>query len=305
VVILTFFSIVGGFDNFNQRILVRDLKDTKYPYKSEYLDFKTNPRWKVFFAFSQHPLGLLCHNHEYFAFIDKEKKEWDFTSYVDLSYSDEEDDKLRQINFEKRNLVTDFWDFLPNKNKGHLFIDSLIRYSDISLIDDKGDVSNDFPHIFVDFYGEKAPFSGSTKTIKIHNEEINLNEDYKQVNVFPVKFKKAKLNNKYKDRKILLNPEILKAFKEWQLDSIFSTDEKYEFLNNRDVIQIENNESEEEYIQITHKFKASFKTVLEQSQNYYKTNKDIELQLGRILSNDKEIYVYEFKRIYKRQFENK
>lgn len=295
-----FFRIVeGDYNNFYKKILVRDLKDTEYPYKSKYPDFEINPRWKVFFAFSQHPLGILCHNHEYFAFIDKEKKEWDYTSYVDLSYSDEEDDKLRQMDFEKRILVTDFWDFLPNKNKTYLFIDSLIRYSDILLIDDKGDVSNDFPHIFVDFYGEQAPFSGSIRTLKIENEEINLDEDYKRVNVFPVKFKKAKLNNKYKVKKILLNPEALKAFEENQLDSIFSTDEKYRFINNRDVIQIENNESKEEYIQITHKYKASIKTVLEQSRNYYKTNKAIELQIGKLLSNDEEIYVYEFKRIYK------
>jgi len=79
--------------------------------------------------------------------------------------------------------------------------------------------------------------------------------------VFPKKFKKEKFGKIYKDKKILLDTESLKEFKDDQLDTIYETDEKYDFLNPRDVIQIENKgtETEEEFIQITHIFKSNAK----------------------------------------------
>jgi hypothetical protein len=295
------FRTVGEGHQFHQSILVRDLKDTNYPYKSEYRDFKTKPQWKEYVAYSHHPLGLWCHSHEYFAYIDTEKKEWDFTKEVDLVYSQRDDEDERQKAFEKRNLVNDFWDFFPSKNKGYFIIDCLIKYTDIAIIDDKGDVYYDFPHIYVDFVGDKGPFAGCINILKINNEEVDLTEDYKRINVFPEKFKKEKLGKVYKDKKIHFNTESQKEFKDYKLDTIYATDGRYDFLNSRDLIQIENlgEEPEEEFIQITHKFKANVKVYIEQSLKSYKTKRDIELQLGRTPSDNEEINIYEFKRIYK------
>ena len=98
---------------------------------------------------------------------------------------------------------------------------------------------------------------------------------------------------------IRLNTEIQKEFKDYKLDTIYATDEKYDFLNSRDVIRIENlgEEPEEEFIQITHKFKANVKVYIEQSLESYKTKRNVELQLGRTPSDNEEINIYEFKRI--------
>ena len=301
------FRTVGEGHQFRKSILVRDLKDTKYPYKSEYSDFKTKPRWKEYIAFRHHQLGLWCHTHDYFAYVDTEKKEWDFTNEVDLVYREREDKDERQRAFEKRKLVNDFWDFLPRKNKVHFVIDCLIKYADIAIIDDKGDVYYNFPHIYVDFVGNMGPFAGCRNILKINNEEIDLTEDYKRINVFPKKFKKEKFGKIYKDKKILLNAKSQKEFKDYRLDTIYETDEKYDFLNPRDVIQIENQgtETEEKFIQITHIFKANAKVHIEQSPEPYKTKRNVELQLGRTPIDDEEVNIYEFKRIRKWELEKK
>ncbi len=301
------FRTVGEGHQFHQSILVRDLKDTNYPYKSKYSDFKTNPRWKEYVAYGHHQLGLWCHGHEYFAYVDTEKKEWDFTKEVDIVYRQREDNDERKKASEKSNFVKDVWDFYPRKNQGYFVIDFLIKYADIAIIDDKGDIYYDFPHIYVDFVGNMGPFAGYTNILKINNEKIDLTEDYKRISVFPKKFKKEKFGKIYKDKKILLNTESQKKFNDYRLDTIYEIDEKYNFLNSRDVIQIENQgtKTEEEFIQITHKFKANAKVHIEQSLSPYETKRNIELQLDRTPTDNEEINIYEFKRIFKWELEKK
>jgi hypothetical protein len=301
------FRTVGEGHQFHKSILVRDLKDTNYPYKSKYSDFKTNPRWKEYVAFGHHQLGLCCHGHEYFAYIDTEKKEWDFTKEVNLVRRQRENHDERQKVFEKRNLVKDVWDFFPRKNQGHFVVDFLIKYADIAIIDDKGDIYYNFPHIYADFVHNMGPFDRHANILKINNKKINLTEDYKRINVFPKKFKKEKFGKIYKNKKILLNTESQKEFKDYRLDTICKTDEKYDFLNSRDVIQIGNQgtEAEEKFIQITYKFKANTKEAIEQSLSPYETKRNIELQLGRTPADNEEINIYEFKRISKRELEEK
>ncbi len=301
------FRTVGEGHQFHQSILIRDLKDTNYPYKSKYDDFKTNPRWKKYVAYNHHSLGLWCHGHEYFAYVDTEKKEWDFTKEVDIVYHQREDDDERKKASEKRNLVKDVWDFFPRKNQGYFVIDFLIKYADIAIIDDKGDINYNFPHIYADFVHNIGPFAGYVNILEINNKKIDLTEDYKRINVFPKKFKKEKFGKIYKDKKILLDTESQKEFKDYRLDTIYESDEKYDFLNSRDVIQIENKGTEtgEELIQITYKFKANAKVHIEQSLERYKTKRDVGLQLGRTPADNEEINIYEFKRINKRELEKK
>jgi len=302
------FRTVGVGYRFSQSsILVRDLKDTNYPYKSEYSDFKTNPRWKEYVAFGHHPLGLWCHSYEYFAYIDTEKKEWDLTREVNLVHYQRENKDEPQKVFEKKNLVKDVWDFFPRKNQGYFVIDCLIKYADIAIIDDKGDAYYNFPHIYVDYVGNMGPFAEFLNILKINNKEIDFTKDYKRINLFPKKFKKEKFGKIYKDKKIHLNTESQKEFQEYRLDTIYETEEKYDFLNARDVIQIGNHETEteEEFIQITYKFKANAKAYIEQSLDPFRTKRNIELQLGRTPTDNEEINIYEFKRIIKRELEKK
>jgi len=299
------YRIVDERYQFHQSILIRDLKDTHYPYEDEYKDFKTRPRWKEYVAFEHHPLGLWCHNHRYFAYIDREKKEWDFTEEVDLVHRNRENMEKRQHRIEKQDLVEGVWDYFPRKNKGHFIIDCLVKYSDIAAIDDKGDVLFNFPHLYVDFVGNKGPFLGCRNVLEINKKEIDLTDDYKRICVFPKKFKKVPVEKIYQDKKITLNEECLKEFKKHNVDTLYETDDKYSFLEPKDVILIDKQDvaDEEIFIQITYKFKTKAKDHIDQTIEPFRTKRNIELQLQRAPKDNEEINIYEFKKVYNWQLE--
>ncbi|MGD0236566.1 MAG: hypothetical protein ABSC55_18750 [Syntrophorhabdales bacterium] len=301
------YRVLGEGHQFHQSILIRDLKDTHYPYKKEYRDFQKKPRWKEYIAFEHHPLGLCCHNYEHFAYVDTEKKEWDYTNEVNLVLREAEGKKDREIRTEKTELVKDVWDFFPRANQGRFAIDCLVRYADIAVVDEKGDTLYQFPHLYVDFVGKSGPFGGSWNTLKIGDKEIDLSEDYKRINIFPKKFEKSISGKIHKDKSITLDAESLKEFKGYRLNTLYESDDKHSFLSLRDIIPIASTtqEPEEELIQITHKFKTTIKKYVERSQNDWRTEAAIRQQLGRQLNHDEEINVYEFRIVYRRQFEQK
>lgn len=295
------FRVVGDGHQFNQSVLIRDLKDTRYPYEGEYGDFETKPRWKEYTAFSHHPLGLWCHVSEYFAYIDIEKKEWDFTEEANLLFCQIEDDDERKQRAKKRELAESVWDFLPRTHQARFAVDCLVKYQDIETVDEKGDIMYDFPHLYVDFVTEKGPFAGCRNVIKIDNKEIDIAKGYKRVDVFPKQFVKKKIIKVSKNKKISLNEGSLKAFNEYKLDTLYESDGKYDFLKPRDIISVENPEkpSEEVFIQITYKLKTTTKHYIDQSSIPWKTKESIVMQLGREPNDDEEINIYEFKRFYK------
>jgi len=295
------YRILGERD-FHESILVRDIKDTKYPFKKEYSDFENKPRWKEYVAFEHHPLGLCCHNHEFFAYIDRDKKEWDFTLEADLVYRKINDHEQEEN--EKRTLVTEFWERLPRKNQGHFLVDTLLRYADILLVDEKGDVRYDIPHLYVDFM-DRGPFSGGWEYLQINNAEIDL-DGYKKIKIFPEKITKEKIKNIIKDKKITLNAEIQKIYKStYQLDTLYDAEGKYSFLKPKDVIAMDSlpNENGETFIQVTYVFQAKIKDILKDSPDAWKTRTHIQAQLNRQFDENEEIKVIEFRRIYKWQLE--
>ena len=297
------YRAVGEGGNFYQSVLIRDLKDTHYPYKDEYKDFTERPRWKEYMAFEHHPLGMLCHTHEYFAYIDIKKKEWDFTKKADLVHRQVESDDERESRREDKELVEDVWNFFPRINQGHLIIDCIVKYADIAVVDDKGDVLYNFPHLYVDFTGERGPFAGCREMLKIGEEEITLADEYKRIAVFPDKFEKVKVGTIYKDKSITFDAESLDLFKKYEkIHELYEDDGKYKFLKPKDIITVVGTD-EESFIQITHKFKAKIKDYLAQAGDHFGTRRLIELQLGRTPDENEEINVCEFKRIYKWQIE--
>lgn len=300
-----FYRIVGISERFQQSILVRDLKDTYYPYKEKYADFSENPRWKEYVAFCHHAQGILCKKHEYFAYIDMENKEWDFTKEVDFTYRQNESEFELQNDSAKINLVRDFWEFLPRRTQGYIEVIGILKFSDIALIDEKGDTINNFPHIYTDIKGDKGPFAKCINVFKINNEEIFNTEEFIQVKIFPDVFKKEPIGKIHRDKKINLKINIKNAKQSHKIDTIYDIGDFYDFLNIRDIIQLENQgaDTSEDFIQITHKFKATTKEYLEQSLNLFQVRRQIEIQIGRIPEDDEVINILEFKHISKMSFE--
>jgi hypothetical protein len=154
------YRIFGDQISGHQSVLARDAKDDNYPYKQEYKDFKDRPRWREYIASEYHPLGLIVNVHRHFAYIDLAKKEFDFAPAVSLIFRESDSDKEGKAQNDIRRRVEDFWEHLPRQNQATFCRDGLIRYDEMLVIDDKGDVSHKFPHLFVDFKGPSGPFAG-------------------------------------------------------------------------------------------------------------------------------------------------
>jgi hypothetical protein len=48
-----------------------------------YPDFDKSPRWIERVVSGHHPNGLLIRSREFFAYVDRSKKEWDYTEHAD------------------------------------------------------------------------------------------------------------------------------------------------------------------------------------------------------------------------------
>ena len=74
----------GPSQGMHKPVLIRDINDDNYPFKGEYKDFDKRPRWREHIATSFHPLGLVLNVRQFYAYVDTDKKEFDFVDAVDL-----------------------------------------------------------------------------------------------------------------------------------------------------------------------------------------------------------------------------
>lgn len=288
-------------------LLIRDLNDNLYPFENEFYRISRIPPWNDYSVIGHHPLGLLFKIKEYFAYVDIDKKEWDFTDKADLTYHAIDNDNIekREKSLQERTAVKEFYDFLPRSTQGTLNIVGLLKYSDIELVDDKGDNLYDFPHIYVNFIKQQIPFHKEIKLLKVNDAEIKISDEWRKIDVFPIKFSKNKLGKVYKNKEVVFNTASLQLFKDYKLDTICCDNEKLDFLTTRDIILVENLLSHNEncFIQITYKIKTAFIDYVSKAINPFNLKKSIEAQLGRISIDNELLFFYEFKRVYNWELE--
>ena len=181
------YKIFGDGANFYKSVLLRDSKDSKYPYKTEYKDFEKRPRWREYEAVDYHPSGLIVALRKHFAYIDTEKKEYDYTEAINLIYRESDSQEERNEQQTDRDKIENYWEHLPRRNQATFFKNGSIRYDEMLVIDDKGDGWHKFPHIFTDFDFRTGPIAGSYEYLEIGNTH-QLVKDYKQVKKFPKSF---------------------------------------------------------------------------------------------------------------------
>jgi len=198
-------------------VLIRNINDEEYPWKDKYTDFEKNPRWEEHVVFRYHPLGLNLHLHEYYAFIDKDKKVFDFSSVVDLINKPIETQHRAwdhtQKDYKLPAKVEEYWKHLPRINQAYFVINGLFRYEDMLVIDEKGDPNFDIPHIYVDPRQNIESLVGPRVFLRIGNRNDRDNyidcEDYKKISCFPAQFPEIKVGKVYTDNPVPWNPEIL------------------------------------------------------------------------------------------------
>jgi len=287
-------------------VLIRDINDENYPWEDRYADFEINPRWREFGAIEFHPRGLIFHVHKYYAYIDEEKREFDFTQESDLISRPYEN----QANMRKREKkdtsssqnAEDFWKHFRSENRAYFVIDGLLPYEEMLVIDDKGDVLYAIPQIFVDpRLTIENLFRQYVALVKEDEKDrIDLSE-YKRIKIFPDELPDKKIGKVYEDKQIQWDPETLRLFDQISNDvkALFDHDGKYDFLNVDDAILVAGSKlgSDKIYLRITQKFSITVKEYIEKHKRGF-IRQAIERQVGKSISDTDIINVFEFEKAY-------
>ena len=290
------YKIVGKDYRINEHFLLRDIEDNNYPYENKCEEFRNLPGWGEYEAFENHPLGIVFRSNKYKAYIDLEKKEWDFTEYVDLEHKSIITDEDKKNNNIKRNEVLDVWDYFPNKNKGHYIKICILKFSDMEIIDPDGDVYYSMPHIFVKYSKENEFFSKCFDRLELFDEEIEIPDGFDRIEKFPKIFKKKDVGQIYSDLIIELPENISMDYKNLVF---YSIDDRYDYLKVGDVVSLKNNgHSYNNKIQITYKNTTLLKDYLKGFLNEEKIKIKLKEQLIKIPKNNEKINYYEYRYFY-------
>lgn len=288
-------------------LLIRDSNDINYPYKTEYKDFKERPRWREYPVVEMHPLGLGVQSAKYFAFYDAIRKEWDFCDVVNLvRRQDDDEDRAKNNNIRQR--VENFQEFFQESNQAIFVVKGLVRFDSIVVIDSEGDSLNRFPHIYVDFQGNRGPLFGFSEYLEISKYHYESIEKLKRVKKYPKTFPELKLGTVYRDKTIHLNDHTLAFLNKGShsIHTVYDCDSRYSFLNPGDVIGVEKSkdiEGNPTFIKLTHKRKEKGKDILKKCKDDPMILGVIEEQIERKVKLSDMIMIYEFKIVYGWQLE--
>lgn len=283
-------------------ILARDSKDRHYPYESNYADFEERPRWKDYEVVELHPRGVIVSEKRCYAWFDEEMKTFDIAEPPILISNphDRIDDTRRDR--EKReavDLVRDFWERLPKKNQAMFHLNGIIRYEDMLVIDDKGDSWKEVPHIFVDFV-DGSPVSGTIEFLEKGHRYIRLDE-FSLEEVFPKSFPEPQFGKIHDEEGLALPDTICEQIVNFRgnLDTLYDVDGRFAHLNPSDVAVIRFGHEDDQFIQITHRYKLSASDMLRDEPHRVW---QIQQQIGREPTADDEIDVLEFRSCYEHQW---
>jgi hypothetical protein len=289
-----------------QPVLLRDTNDIHYPYEEEYKDFKKRPRWKEYPVIEMHPLGFFVQIRKHFAFHDPVKKEYDYSDVVNLVHRQADDDRKEIHDLRER--VEDFWEFFRKSTRAMFIVDGFVRFDSIAVIDSEGDSLHKFPHLYVDFQGNRGSFRSFYEYLEINKNYHKSVEGLQRTNRFPRTFSKPRVGIIHRDKTLQLNDRalaLLKKGSDW-MDAIYDCEDRYQFLTPSDVIGVDKTADMDggtTLIKITNKRQENGKDYLERRQVDPMAGRGIEEQIGRELVPNDTITIYEFKLVYEWQLE--
>ncbi|UJH74391.1 restriction endonuclease [Burkholderia cenocepacia] len=291
--------IFGDNPSF-EPILVRDLNDEHYPYDDEYSDFEKNPRWKMFNVVDFHPLGIVVTISEYYAYYDHNSGAWDYAKAVNIARPvDSGSFQQRDADTEELKIsVKGFWELLPIKQQATFVRRGLIKFESISFIDEKGDRSNQCPHIFVSFEGNRGPFFGFFNFIEIGDQYHESVSDGNRKNIFPENFSKPTFGKIYTENPIEIDNRTRTILENsWTSKiTLYDADGRYSFLKPTDVVIIhntKNRDGKEVFLKITNIRSTSSKELLDTHSDGAHIIDQIESQIARKLKSKETIQVLE------------
>ncbi len=287
-------------------ILVRDSKDRHYPYEFKYVDFDERPRWKGFEVIEHHPRGVIVLIERCYAYFDESKKTFDLAEppiMVHNPYDRRQDtDRDREVR-EELDLVRDYWERLPQKNQALFYLNGIIRYEDMLVIDDKGDSWNNIPHIFVDFV-DGSPVSNTLAFLEKGQRNIRL-DGFSHKEFFPESFPEPKFGKIYDEEGLALPGTVSERyvnFRGGDLNALYDVDGRFSHLKPSDVAVVRFGQKDDRFIQITHRYKFSGEEIL---RDRPQLAWQVSQQIGRELTSDDMVDVLEVRGCYKHQWEGR
>ncbi len=299
---------VLGEDPRHKSVLVRDLNDDKYPYDEDCRDFDKRPPWKTYSVSSLHPLGLVVSVGKYFAYLDRRRKEWDFTRTGNLASTLDGRHTRRQTDRdEDRISVKGFWEQLPRENRVTFIRNGLIRYDAIEYVDDKGDCEYDVPHIFVPFDAERGPFVGFLEYLQINEHQHEGLSGLVRKEVFPSSFPVPTFGTIHEDKVIQLDAATRSSLRYGAGDiTLYDVAKQYGYLKPTDVVSIDGadeRKGDRKLLKVTSVASAKGEDLLKACEEDPALKAAIERQIGRELRKNDSVDVIEAVSIYDWQIE--
>jgi hypothetical protein len=287
--------------NLHKAVLIRDINDTHYPFGDEYADFERNPRWIERTVARHHPNGLFVENREYYAYVDKEKREWDFTEHADALFYRRTivTDEAREEHNENAQDVLAVWNFLPRAKQGMFMVAGFLPYTDIVLADPSGDAHYSHPHLYAEFSGGSGPYSGFYERLTIQREKIEKDETWRRIEFFPKRFSRPRPKPRvHRAEKIDLDPETLKGLRDYKitLDTLFALDDRFNFLQQRDIVRIANTARDgmdDRLLEVRYIYKGPFALYLNEQFDQHSIRQAAKGQLGREIDRQDIVTVLE------------
>lgn len=303
------YKVIGepGRD-FSTSVLIRDIGDVHYPFKVQYPDFDANPRWIEREAFNHHPLGFWVHCRQFFAYVDQETKEWDFTEEANLLLGyfrhDEEEESRNRAGIGR---VKEVVDFLPRSKQGHFHLDALVRYDDVFIVDSEGDGFYECPHVYVDFSLHQGPYAWRREYLSVGEEHIELTDEWRRIDYFKAAVAITVKGPDPQDaRAVDLDSETLKSHFEYKNDAetLFATDDRYSEFRLGDVIPLRvEHKGEKQYVKVMHIQKSTLNEYLRHHPRAWEVRRFAARQVGRDINEVEVVTIIEVQRAYPHEWE--
>jgi hypothetical protein len=253
----------------HKSFLLRDIKDTHYPDSTQHPDFEKHRRWEEHDAVHVTPTGTFFKVREWYAYLDKPKKLWDFTRAVDLTPRKHNIDAANRARLKDSGKKAErYWRHLPLWLQARFVFFGFVRFEDMLIIDDKGDAENTDPHIFVDF-GQDGPFSYITANLQqghyaIHGDDLS---SYTKKDIFPSVFPDAKKGAVHELATFVLPEQVTRNLQYLSGSStLYAFDGKMDAVAEGDMIHIpaKDQNSSEKHAEITNVRNMTMSAILKE-----------------------------------------
>lgn len=292
-------KLIGIHPNHDP-ILLRDSKDTFYPYEEKYDDFDLRPRWLEKPVIEMHPLGLIFEVARYFAICDLEAKTWDYTSVINQVRSSF-DHAHNQNDHQLTKRIQTFVESFPRRQHATLVERRIVRFEAIVAIDDEGDAIKEMPHIYVDFDAADGPFSGVQSFICFGENHAEQLDDFKRITIFPEEFEDP-ITRFIDDRTLSLPSYVSDVIRKgWSGDfTLYDCKGAMDFLQVGDIIALQDvkeGNGQQLFIKITHRRSENGMKILSRRSSNPMDLASIESQIGRTLTEEDAVEILEFERL--------